>query len=93
MRLSRIPLARVDLSFAITVLTGASVHAQGAGQTAKPAVPAAKVSTPVVASQIDLNLATAKQLEVLSDVGPVTAAKIIAGRSFANRRYLLSRGW
>jgi competence protein ComEA len=96
MRVSRSPLACLALGLVLAKLTGASAMAQGASQAAKPAAPAAKAGTPagtpVVASQIDLNRATAKQLEVLPGVGPATAAKIIAGRPYANKQQLLSRG-
>jgi DNA uptake protein ComE-like DNA-binding protein len=44
------------------------------------------------ASLLDLNTATAPELEKLPGIGQASAAKIVAGRPFKSKSELLSRG-
>lgn len=48
-------------------------------------------TNPVIKGLIDINSASASELDTLSGVGPVTANKIISGRPYANIDELLSK--
>ncbi len=71
------------------VLPAASAQAGAAAKTAKAAKTTA---TATVSKLVDINSATADQLKALPGVGEVYSKKIIAGRPYANKTQLKSKG-
>ena len=88
MKVSR--LASVVLSLTACTLLG--ILPQVSAQT-KPATASSKSAAPAASSKlVDLNSATVDQLKALPGVGDVYSKKIIAGRPYANKTQLKSKG-
>ncbi len=85
----------VAINLAHPLADGEHVHVPSRGETPAPASSEAVVDgrnrTPTAAltTPIDLNTATAAELEALPGVGPKTAAAIIAGRPYSTVEDLL----
>ena len=69
-----VKFAVVPMMAALVLLTGVAIEAQTAPQQ--------KTTAKEKAATVDLNKATAEELEELPGVGPATAKKIIAGRPY-----------
>jgi DNA uptake protein ComE-like DNA-binding protein len=59
---------------------------------AKPATPVAKPAVAATIDKLDINTATVAQLKALPGVGDVYSQKIVAGRPYANKAQLVSKG-
>ena len=89
MKHTRFALAILTLtsSLLLAVMPAMALQAKPASKAA-PKVAATATAAPLV----DLNTATADQLKALPGVGDAYAAKIIAGRPYANKSQLKSKG-
>jgi DNA uptake protein ComE-like DNA-binding protein len=76
---------RLALAAAMLMFAAMPVQNIAAAQAAKPAATAP-------ATLVDINYATADQLAQLPGVGKVYSAKIVAGRPYANKTQLTSKG-
>lgn len=83
MKLTRFTLAILALTSSVLIATLPAMALQ-----AKPATKAPAAATSTL---VDLNTATKDQLKALPGVGDVYAAKIIAGRPYANKTQLKTK--
>ena len=93
MKLTR--LTSVVLSLAACTLLGILPAVSAQTKAATKATPAAKSTPAATASAsklVDINSASADQLKALPGVGDVYSKKIIAGRPYANKTQLKTKG-
>jgi DNA uptake protein ComE-like DNA-binding protein len=88
MKLTRFTLAILALTSATLFAVMPAMALQAKPATKPAAKPAATAST---ATLVDLNTATKDQLKALPGVGDAYAAKIIAGRPYANKTQLKTK--
>ncbi len=93
MRFARITSAILSMA-ASTLLTVLPAYAAQNKPTAKPSAATAAVSksTAPSAKPVDINSATADELKALPGIGDAYSQKIIAGRPYANKTQLKSKG-
>jgi DNA uptake protein ComE-like DNA-binding protein len=86
MKLNRFTLAILAIASSVLFAAMPAMALQ-----AKPATKPAPKAAAAASSLVDLNTATKDQLKVLPGVGDVYAAKIIAGRPYANKTQLKTK--
>jgi len=80
----KISWGRLSSAFAALLLSSSAVLAQGSAPKPADAKPATAQRAPV-AEKLDINSATAAQLEQLKGIGPVRAEAIVKGRPYKGK--------
>jgi competence protein ComEA len=86
-----IAAAAGELNLAAVITDGQKIHVPARGEVATLPGGATNAPSGVSTGPIDINHASADELDTLPGIGPVTAAKIIAARPFATIDELDSR--
>ncbi len=85
----KLNLTRVILALVTALTLAAAPQASGKGDTKAPSASAAKAVP--AADLLDINSATADQLESLPGIGKAYSAKIIANRPYKGKNELVSK--
>jgi DNA uptake protein ComE-like DNA-binding protein len=81
------------VTVALLTMTAPAQSGAGAAKDAKKAAATAEKKAPAAADNlVDINTASQKELDALPGIGEKYSAKIIAGRPYANKSQLVSKG-